>query len=280
MAQPVWITGAGGLIGGYVARSAPPGTPVRALTREHLNLTDAAAVSAAFRADRPAAVIHCAALSKSVACQENPPLARRLNVDVTAVLAGLAAAVPFLLLSTDMVFDGRTGNYDETAAVHPLSAYAETKVAAEEIVLANPRHFVVRTSLNGGVSPTGDRGFNEEMANAWRAGRTLSLFTDEFRCPLPAAVTARALWELLAAGAPGLYHLAGSRRLSRWEIGRIVAARRPELNARREPGSLRDYQGAPRSPDTSLNCAKIQRCLSFPLPGLEEWLTAHPTEPF
>ena len=110
------------------------------------------------------------------------------------------------------------------------------------------------------------------MRNEWQAGRTLRLFTDEFRCPIPAAVTARAVWELVERNEPGLYHLAGAERLSRWQIGRLVAERYPRLEPRIEPGSLRDYQGAPRSPDTSLDCTRIQSLLSFPLPGLTRFL--------
>ncbi len=159
--------------------------------------------------------------------------------------------------------------------------YAETKVAAEQFVLANPRHTVIRTSLNGGTSPTGDRGFNEQMRRAWQAGRdACSLFTDEFRSPIPAEVTARAIWELAALNRPGLYHVAGSERLSRWQIGQLLAARWPLLQPRIEAASLKEYQGAPRAPDTSLNCAKAQQLLSFRLPGLTEWLSAHPAEAF
>jgi dTDP-4-dehydrorhamnose reductase len=179
-----------------------------------------------------------------------------------------------------LVFDGRTGNYDEAAPVNPLSVYAETKAAAELIIRANPKHTVIRTSLNGGASPTGDRGFNEQMRRAWQAGQTLRLFTDEFRCPIAAEVTARAVWELAARNEPGLYHVAGSERLSRWQIGRLLAARWPELNPGIEPASLKEYAGAPRAPDTSLNCAKAQKLLSFRLPGLTEWLSAHPDEAF
>jgi len=42
---------------------------------------------------------------------------------------------------------------------------------------------------------------------------------------------------------------------------------------------VRDYKGPPRSPDTSLDCAKIQKLLSFPLPRFSEWLRANPHEP-
>ena len=54
----------------------------------------------------------------------------------------------------------------------------------------------------------------------------------------------------------------------------------PQLKPGIEPGSLKDYRGAPRAPDTSLNCAKAQKLLSFRLPGLTEWLAAHPNETF
>ena len=279
----VWITGANGLIGNYLMQTAPHVAPqweVMGLTRAQLDVTDFNAVREQFRARKPQLLIHCAALSRSPACQENPSLARKLNVEATACLAELAADIPFILFSSDLVFDGRQGNYDESARPNPLSVYAETKIAAEQVVLANPKHTVVRISLNGGASPTGDRGFNEEMRRAWRVEKTLKLFVDEFRCPMPAIVTARAIWELVARCKPGLYHLAGSQRLSRWQMGQLIAARWPQLNPRLEPASRKFYAGPPRPPDTSLNCARIQNLLSFPLPGLGEWLMANPNEPF
>ena len=276
--QKAWVTGANGLIGNELMRAANPSLPwdPRGLMRRDLDLTDHRALARLFRDERPALIIHCAALSKSTACQANPTLARQLNVDVTARLAELAAEIPLMFFSTDLVFDGRAGNYDESAPVNPLSVYAETKVDAERIVLSNPKHTVIRTSLNGGDSPAGDRGFNEEMRVAWSQGRTLNLFIDEFRCPIAASETARAVWELAGRNRPGLYHLAGSERLSRWQIGQLLAARWPQLQPRLVPGSLKDYVGAPRSPDVSLNCAKAQALLSFPLPGFTNWLEDHP----
>jgi dTDP-4-dehydrorhamnose reductase len=279
----VWITGAGGLIGHALVQTAPHHAPswrVIALTRADLDLTDHDAVTARFQADRPQQVIHCAALSRSPICEAQPDLAQQLNADVPARLAALAAGIPFVLLSSDLVFDGRAGGYTETAQPNPLSVYGRTKAVAESIVLRNPLHTVIRTSLNGGTSPTRDRGFNEEMRRAWQEGRTLRLFIDEFRNPIPAVVTARAIWELMAAPSPGVYHIAGSQRLSRWDMGRLIAARWPQLQPRIEPGSLRDYHGAPRPPDTTLDCGRAQARLTFSLPGLEPWLAEHPEVEF
>ncbi|KAB2653970.1 MAG: SDR family oxidoreductase [Verrucomicrobia bacterium] len=273
-----WVTGAAGLIGHAAAHAVPlpPGWAAVPLARGDLELADGPAVAARFRADRPDAILHCAAMSRSPDCQRDPVLARSWNVEATRRLAGLAADIPFALLSTDLVFDGKKGNYREDDAVGPLSVYAETKVEAEAAVRQNPRHLVVRTSLNHGHSPTGNRGFNEEILAAWRAGRSLRLFADEFRNPIAAVVTARAVWELLARGASGIVHVAGTEKLSRWEIGMALAARHPEGRGLVEAGRLSEYQGAPRAPDTTLDCTRARAWLGFPLPGYREWLAGNP----
>jgi dTDP-4-dehydrorhamnose reductase len=250
------------------------------LTRDQLDLTDFDAVRRAFCDDQPQLVIHCAAVSTLADAQANPDLARRVNVDVTALLAGLAAQIPFVFFSTDLVFNGRKGNYVETDTVNPIHVYGETKAAAEEIVLRNPHHTVVRTSLNGGVSRAGNRGFNENLRLAWQAERGMNLFTDEFRCPIFAGETARAVWELVNQKRTGLYHVAGAEKLSRWQIGRLIAARWPQLNPKITPCSAKNFPGPPRALDTSLNITKVQKVLSVPLPGLTGWLAANPNEPF
>jgi dTDP-4-dehydrorhamnose reductase len=191
------------------------------------------------------------------------------------VLVELAANIPLLFFSTDLVFDGTKGNYSEADAPNPLTIYAETKLAAEQLVLANPRNIVLRTSLNVGRTVRGSA-FNEQWLAAWQRGEVTSLFTDEFRSPIPAAVTARAVWELVAAGTRGVYHLGGTERLSRYEIGGLIAAQEPQLEARIERGSIHDYKNMRRAPDTSLDSRKIQELLSFPIPKFSEWLRENP----
>lgn len=279
----VWVTGAGGLIGHALTLTAAefmPGFRIIPLTRALLDLTDIASVQTAFQRQKPTLIIHCAAMSRSPACEADPAAARLHNVEVTRTLADLAKDIPFVFFSTDLVFDGQQGHYLETDRVNPLSVYAETKVTAETFILQNPRHTVIRTSLNGGTSPTGDRGFNEQMRKGWAQGQRMKLFVDEFRCPIAAVATARATWELARFAPPGLYHVAGSERMSRLRLGELLAARWPELHPVIEPGSLKDYSGAPRAPDTSMDCTKAQSYLKFPLPAFSKWLADHPEERF
>lgn len=269
------ITGAAGLIGGYLVRTAARWAPqwdVRGITRAVADLTDSAQVQELWRRFGPSLVIHCAALSRTGACEQDPAQARRTNVDMTKQLADLARDIPFIFLSTDQVFDGSKGWYVETDQVHPLNVYGQTKAEAERIVLQNPAHAVIRLALTAGTSPTRDRSFVEDMLRAAARGTRMTLFTDEFRCPIPAGAVARALWELAAQPTAGLYHLGGSERLSRWEIGESLAGRYPELRPWIQPGSVADYHGPPRPPDLSMRSDKIQALLSFCLPGFRQWL--------
>ncbi|MEI8289033.1 MAG: SDR family oxidoreductase [Verrucomicrobiota bacterium] len=275
-----WITGASGLIGNYLVQVAPKFAPdwrVRALTRADFDLLDLGTVEREFKNDRPKLVIHCAAITVVADAQKDPTLARRVNVEVTQLLAELAAEISFAFFSTDLVFDGRKGNYAETDPTNPLHLYGETKLAAEGIVRKNPRHLVVRTSINGGASPAGNRAFNEQLRRTMQqAGQGMTLFTDEFRCPIPAAETARAVWELAKKHCAGLYHVAGAEKLSRREIGELLVQRWPEVTATLKSGSAKDFPGQPRALDTSLDIAKVQNILSNPLPSLRAWLAANP----
>jgi dTDP-4-dehydrorhamnose reductase len=245
---------------------------VRGITRQDVDLTDTTSLTGVVRSLKPLAIIHCAALSRTKDCAEDPESARRINVEATAHLAQLSQDIPFLFLSSGEVFDGRTGWYGEKDEPNSINVYGRTKLEGEQAVLQNPLHTVVRIVLTAGTSETGDRSFVEEMCRAAKAGKDVTLYADEFRCPLPAAVIARAIWELVDRKQPGLYHLGGSERLSRWEIGEALLSWYPELTGRLMKGSARNHVGSPRPADLSLRCDKIQSLLSFRIPGFCEWL--------
>lgn len=275
MKPRVIVTGTAGLIGQYFVRSAvrwAPGWEVCGLSRADLDLTDHAAAEQVWRRLKPNAVIHCAAVSRTTECERNPQVARRMNVDTTAYLARLSRDIPFIFLSSGEVFDGKAGWYQETDEPHPINIYGKTKLEAEQRVLENPRHTAVRIVLTAGASQYGDRSFVEDMCRSVKNGKQVTLYGDEFRCPLPAGAITRSVWELLDQDAPGLYHLGGGERLSRWEIGQALLPWYPELQGHLVEGSAGEHTGASRPADLSLDCEKIQALLSFPIPGFRSWL--------
>jgi dTDP-4-dehydrorhamnose reductase len=275
MKPVVLVTGASALIGSYLLRTAARWVPdwtVAGITRSQCDLTDPSAIGSALHHYTPDCIIHCAALSRTKDCERDPESAQRINVNATRTLAGLARDARLIFVSTGDVFDGSTGWYDESAQPNPVNVYGRTKLEAERVVLQNPAHSVVRIVLTAGRSITGDRSFVEDMSRAAKAGHDLPLYADEFRCPLPAGVIARALWEFARQDRPGLYHLGGRERLSRWEIGEALLPWYPELRGRLVRSSSRTHAGAARAADLSLVCEKIQGLLTFRIPGMRSWL--------
>jgi dTDP-4-dehydrorhamnose reductase len=279
----VWITGANGLIGNYLVQTAPRFAPrwrVRGLARNDFDLLDFKTVEREFKKDQPRIIIHCAAISVVAEAQKNPALAKKINVEVTKILAELATEIRFVFFSTDLIFDGRQGNYSENDLPNPLHLYGETKIAAEEIVLRNPKHLIVRTSINGGISRAGNRGFNEQLKLSLQNSSGMKLFTDEFRSPIFAGETARAVWELVEKNCAGIFHVAGAEKLSRFQIGELLLKRWPEIKTKIEVGSAKDFPGPPRALDTSLDISKAQKILSRPLLKFSDWLAANPGKIF
>ena len=155
------ITGASGQLGSYLLRALQrcehrvrgwSGRSTRDIfgTRvQPVDLTNRDEVRKAFDQAAPQTVIHAAALSRVGDCYREPELARAINVGGTETLVDLcqAASARLIFVSTDLVFDGESCNYDESAETNPTSVYGRTKAAAEWRVLDNDLNLVIRVSL-------------------------------------------------------------------------------------------------------------------------------------
>lgn len=278
----VVVTGASGVLGGYVLAgrpahvaavgwSGPSGVADAVLSP--VDLADARSVEAAYRLARPAVVLHLAALSAVGDCVRDPVRARRVNVEATAQLARLTQAdgARLLFASTDLVFDGTRPPYAEDAPPTPLSVYGRTKADAEAAVL-DAGGTVVRLALLFGPG-RGRKSFFDGMAEALREGRPLTLFDDEHRTPLDLASAASILWALAEHPFRGVVHAGGPERLSRLEMGRRLAAflgvADPVLNV----VSRTAFAGEPRPADVSLDSTRLTTLLpGLARPGYEEAL--------
>ncbi len=284
------ITGAGGLLGAYLLREVrdrgavawggPRGGERFGIPLRPIDMTDAGAVAGAFRANRPDAVLHAAALARVGDCWRDPDRARRVNVEATATLARLAgdAGVRFVHVSTDLVFDGEHAPYREGDPTAPVSVYGRTKSDGERAALSAPRSAVVRVSLLYGPSLHGKPSFFDEQVAAFRSGRPATLFRDEWRTPLDLATAARALLAVTASDFTGLLHVGGPERLSRLEMGLRLAA---FLGTNPSPVVPADRESVPgpeaRPRDVSLDSSKWRSTFAgVPWPSFEEGLRALP----
>jgi dTDP-4-dehydrorhamnose reductase len=220
----VLVTGAGGMLGGDVVETCEAARhEVIALTREALDITDGPAVDEALRASRPDVVVNCAAWTDVDGAEEHPDDASRVNDEGAALVAGAAAAVgaKFVFLSTDYVFDGsKRRPYLESDPTEPLSAYGRSKLGGEtSVAVANPDHFIVRTSWLFG---TGGRNFVETMLALAEEQPEVLVVSDQVGCPTYTGHLAEALCELAAGREFGVHHIAAGGRCSWYDFAQEI----------------------------------------------------------
>lgn len=278
------LTGASGFLGYHVyqqaketyqilgiAHSRPLALPGMQMLQS--NLAQETGLRNLVRETRPDAIIHLAAISDANYCQTHAAETEKINVQAPKLLAKLAAelAIPMVFTSTDMVFDGQRGHYTEADSPHPINRYGEQKALAEEgIASAYPQAAICRMPLMfGPASPTSKNFFQAHMAQL-RKGEPLKLFMDEYRTPLGGFSAAKGI--LYALGAlNGLYHLGGLERLSRYELGILMA----QKGGITQPNIIASYQkdvqmAAPRPHDASLDSSKALAKGFQPLSVVEE----------
>jgi dTDP-4-dehydrorhamnose reductase len=246
---------------------------------------DAQGIARLFDRHRFAAVLDCAGNCALRACEHNPALAQRINVDGVANL--VAQTVPrgirLVHLSVDLVFSGRPeGGYTEDDPTDPVTVYGKTMAQGEQLLLAaDPTACILRISLPMGISFNGHAGAVDWITSRFKKSRPATLYFDEVRTPTYTDCMNR-LYELMLAGSPsGIFHAGGPRKLTLYQIGQIInraGGYDPDCLLgipRRQAGPM-----PPRAGDVTMDCSKLIRTLGYnpfdPWP-LDEALA--PTDP-
>ena len=265
--QKLLITGASGFLGWNLCQVAKSEWEVYGTFDRHpieisgtnlhqIDLTNFDLVRDYIDRIAPDAVIHTAAASSPNFCQANPAQSYLINVTVPQILAEICiqSKIPFVFTSTDLVFDGTKPPYRETDPVSPINIYGEHKVAAEQNILdVYPRATICRMPLMFGIAPPTATSFIQPWIEALKSGRSLQLFVDEFRTPVSAVTAANGLLMALQL-APGIIHLGGKERISRYDFGRLLAEVFNFDLLLLSPIYQRDLQmTAPRAADVSLD---------------------------
>lgn len=265
----VLLTGAAGQLGQAALEALPPDHDVTPTYHETvpddlpdgptMAVEDEDRVREVVAEAAPDAVLHAAALTDVDACEEDPGRAEAVNVEGTRHLAEAAAeaGAAFLLVSTDYVFGGDDGPYDESDPPDPVNAYGRTKAQAEVAAgAAHPDPVVARPSVVYGPH---EPNFVTWVLDEFRAGNEVPLVTDQRVTPTYTPDLAAQIQALLEADASGTYHTAGATSLTRHEMGHRIAAAfdlDPDLVA---TARLEDLPWeAPRPKDTSLRTRKVQ----------------------
>ena len=129
---------------------------------------------------KPDMIIHCAANVDIDFCEKNKEAAYKVNAEATRLLASYQPQkTKFIYISTDAVFDGLLGNYNEKDITSPLNYYARTKLLGEQFVQEeNPASIIIRTNIYGFHRPVPGRSLVEWALSSLSKGDQITGFCD------------------------------------------------------------------------------------------------------
>jgi dTDP-4-dehydrorhamnose reductase len=221
------VIGASGLVGGALHRFL--GTSAVGTYRSRpadglipLDAHDEAALTRILDEVTPRIVFFPAAEPNVDWCEQHPDEAFAANVTpaVSALALSRMRSAAFVFFSTDYVFDGEGGPYDEEARTHPLSVYARHKREVEERVLDAGGTVVRTTTVFGSELPPG-KNFVIRLVARLRSGQEATIPCDQFSTPTWSDELARAAIAVAERG--GIWHAAGPDYLARDAFARLVA---------------------------------------------------------
>ncbi|MXV50739.1 sugar nucleotide-binding protein [Pedobacter sp. HMF7647] len=175
----------------------------------------------------PDVIINTAAVTNVDKAESDKEQCRKLNINAVESLVSICENLNIHLihLSTDFVFDGQNGPYDEDADANPLSYYGQSKFEAEEILKASSCQWtIIRTILVYGIVPDMSRTNIVLWAkSSLEDGRSIKVVNDQWRMPTLAEDLANACLYAAQNGITGLYNVSGKDSMSIVEIVYAVA---------------------------------------------------------
>ena len=187
--QKILVTGANGFVGNRFVKRWMQEYNLLLPSHSELDITSAVSVERYFLQHTPQVVVHLAALSNTMYCQQNPGESYKVNVEgaVNIAKASVQCGAKLIFFSSDQVYNGNTqeGPLSEDVAVAPENVYGKHKLLAEQQVQEiSPAAVILRASWMYDREEEGlpvHPNFVINIARAVKEKRTLTFPVREYR---------------------------------------------------------------------------------------------------
>ena len=216
----------------------------------------------------PDVIIHTAAMTNVDQCESEKGACWAQNVSSVEYLVEACVKIDCFLLhvSTDFIFDGKSGPYKEDAEANPISFYGWSKYAAEKAVTnSNIRWAIARTVLVYGIAHDMSRtNIILWVKKSLEEGKNIKVVTDQWRTPTLAEDLAKGCLLIADKEAEGVFNISGKDLLTPYEMA-IMTAEYFKLDKSliSQADSATFSQPAKRPPRTGFDLSKSQQVLDY-----------------
>lgn len=193
-----------------------------------MDITDGISANAFYNQQKPAIIIHTAAMTNVDKCETDKIGCWDVNVTATRFLLDAAKNFnPYIVyLSTDFVFDGSKGPYNEDDLTAPVNYYGCSKVTAENAMLESKLPVaIVRTCLVYSDVGHGTRATIISLVKgSLSANKKIQVVADQWRTPTYLEDLVNGIVLLVKSKLNGIFNIAGKELLTPYDMAIQVAA--------------------------------------------------------
>ena len=262
------VTGSAGLIGHQVVKDLSETHEVFSCYNKSkpefgiptkMDLLNHEMISNVLSEKNPDIVIHLGAMTAVDLCDTQQDNALKINSQATEILAKECSKINSFMVyvSTDYVFDGNTGMYEENDTTNPLGFYGKSKLLGEKSIQNFSSNWcIARTSTPFGLHPT-KKSFPIWVIENLQKQKQIDVLTDQFTSPTYVPNLSRMLIEISERHLTGIIHVAGASKISRYEMASLVSDKLGLDGKLLREISINDIKWeAQRPKDSSLNVSK------------------------
>jgi dTDP-4-dehydrorhamnose reductase len=229
-----------------------------------------------FSKHKPDIIINAAAYTNVDKSEEERRLCWDTNVkSIENVLEVCESFSPvFVQISSDYIFDGNSGPYQEIDEPKPLGYYGFCKLAAEKILRASGlEYLIIRTAILYGTGEKIRLNYVTWVINELINSKKIRIVNDQFSNPTFVGDLSEAMYRLLDRESYGIYHVSGRESCSRYEFA-LKIAKIFQLNSDliQEVTSEQLNQKAPRPMNSSFVLYKLSNTIEWLPSNIEEGL--------
>jgi len=158
-------------------------------------------------------------------CEDHPDEAAAVIVGGTRHVLEAAArhSAKVVFFSSDYIFNGKSGPYDEEAAPCPISVYGRAKLDAEILIQSYPHaSLIVRTTAVFSWAP-GTKNFAMQVHQRLRAGQPFPVPNDQWCNPTLAEYLAETCLKLARSDESGTFNIVGRDWMPRSDMAVALA---------------------------------------------------------
>jgi len=186
-----------------------------------MDITKKEDVKESIKKYNPQIIINTAAYTNVDGCETERELSWRVNVDAVKnfIIASRTNSAKIIHISTDYVFDGKLGNYDENSKPNPLSYYGKSKLASENALITSGINCtIVRTMILYGAGKNLRPNFAQWLIATMGKKQIVRIVDDQFGMPTMVDDLAWGILKIVDLDKSGIYNICGSEYLSRYEF--------------------------------------------------------------